>query len=72
MDAQPAFRYKAVARDEDGWEVVEVFTSGVEYRAGDELPLSSARWRVDRVSLAGVEHRSEGTVTVRTLYCHLA
>jgi hypothetical protein len=62
----PAFRYRAVANDGRN---TEVFTSNVEYLAGDELPLRSARWTVERVEQEGFDHDRGVTVTVRTLYC---
>jgi hypothetical protein len=47
----------------------ETFTSNVEYLAGDELPLSSARWQVDRVAEAGTGYSEEGRTLMRYLYC---
>ncbi len=60
-----AFLYTAIAEGRPP----ETFTSNVEYLAGDELPLRSARWTVERVEQEGIEHEHGETVTVRTLYC---
>jgi hypothetical protein len=38
-----AFQYTAIALLADGQPIAETFASDVEYLAGDELPLSSAR-----------------------------
>ena len=69
MTQTPAFRYRAVANDGRNREI---FTSNVEYLAGDELPLPSARWQVVRVEQEGFDHEGGATVTVRTLYCTIA
>ena len=69
MTETPAYRYRAVAND---GAKTELFTSNVEYLAGDELPLRTARWSVERVEQEGIEHVDGVTVTVRTLYCTLA
>lgn len=72
MSAQPTYVYRAVATDAAGRSVVETFDSNVEYLAGDELPLSSARWRVD--SVGGeilVKGSNRVTRVVRELHCQL-
>src|SRR6185295_755507 len=62
--AEPlAFRYRAVA---DDGRRTEIFVSNVEYLAGDELPLRSARWTVERVEQEGIEHDDGREQTVRT------
>ena len=66
MAQTPAFRYRAVTGD---GRHTEIFTSNVEYVAGDKLPLRSARWTVERVEQEGLDHEGGATVTVRTLYC---
>jgi hypothetical protein len=66
VSGAPAYRYRAVV--EDGRRA-EIFTSDVEYVAGDEIPLRGGRWTVERVEQDGIEHEDGGDVTVRTLYC---
>jgi hypothetical protein len=66
MVEPPAFRYRALSGD---GRRSEIFASNVEYLAGDELPLRSARWTVERVEQEGIEHHDGHDVTVRTLYC---
>jgi hypothetical protein len=51
--------------------VVECLTSNVEYMAGDELPLRSARWRVRMVMQEGIERIDGQEQTVRDLDCVL-
>jgi hypothetical protein len=63
-----AFRYLAVATNGGA---AEEFTSSVEYLAGDELPLRSARWTVERVQEEGIERDGRDVFTVRTLYCEI-
>jgi hypothetical protein len=64
-----AFRYRVVAND---CVYTEELLSNVEYVPGDELPLRSARWEVERVVAGGVESEGGGgTVTLRTLYCDI-
>ena len=70
MTDTPAFRYRAIADDADAG-VEEIFTSDVEYFAGDELTLRGARWTIERVEQEGIEHEDGESVTVRTLYCEL-
>ena len=41
--------YRAFAVSEGGHPIVEDFESNVEYLVGDELPLDSARWRVEAI-----------------------
>jgi hypothetical protein len=67
----PAYRYRAVAVDADGEEVVQVFESNVEYMAGDELPLRSARWHVESVEQEGISHVGGDDQRVRVLFCAL-
>jgi hypothetical protein len=62
----PAFRYRAIAND---GRTEEIFTSNVEYFAGDELTLGGASWTVERVEQEGIEHEDGDAITVRTLYC---
>ena len=69
MTEAPAFRYRAVA---DQGRRTEIFTSNVEYVAGDELPLRSARWTVERVEQEGFDHVEGETVTVRILHCAIS
>jgi hypothetical protein len=70
-DELPAYRYRAVATDSAGNEVVEMFQSNVEYLAGDELPLSSGRWHVETVVQEGIEHVAGEDQRVRELLCVL-
>ena len=70
-DELPAYRYRAVATDSAGDEVVEIFESNVEYLAGDELPLSSARWHVESVVQEGIAHVGREDQRVRELRCVL-
>ena len=70
-DELPAYRYRAVATDGAGNEVVEIFESNVEYVAGDELPLSSALWHVERVVQEGIAHVEREDQRVRELRCVL-
>ena len=67
-----AFRYRATAVDTAGRNITEVFTSNVEYLPGDELPLSSARWRVRTVSDEGISVHGGRAQIVRHLRCMLA
>jgi hypothetical protein len=67
----PAFRYRAVATDSEGKEIIEIFESNVEYLAGDELPLRSARWRVESVDQEGIAHIDGEDQRVRELSCVL-
>jgi hypothetical protein len=60
-----AFLYTAIAQGRPP----ETFTSNVEYLVGDELPLPSARWTVERVEETGVEYSQGGVATVRLLHC---
>jgi hypothetical protein len=69
MTETPVFRYRAVA---NGGRNTEIFSSNVEYVAGDELPWRSARWTVERVEQEGFDHIEGASVTVRTLYCAVA
>jgi hypothetical protein len=63
--AATTYSYTAVAPG----RAQESFTSDVEYLAGDELPLSIARFTVERVEEAGVEY-SEGQASIaRVLHC---
>jgi len=66
----PAYRYRATARDASGREIIEVFTSDVEYVAGDELPLDS-RWHVRVVVQERIAHIDGQDQTVRELDCIL-
>jgi hypothetical protein len=70
-DELPAYRYRAVATDSDGNEVMEIFESNVEYLAGDELPLRSARWQVEAVEQEGIAHIDGEDQRVRELRCAL-
>ena len=70
-DETPAFRYRAIARDDTGHVVIEIFTSSVEYMAGDELPLSSRRWHVRTVRQEGIAHIHGEDQAVRELDCVL-
>jgi len=70
-DELPAYRYRAVALDRAGNEVVEIFESNVEYLAGDELPLRSARWQVESVEQEGIAHIDGEDQRVRELRCRL-
>jgi hypothetical protein len=47
----------------------ETFTSDVEYQVDDELPLSSARWQVERVELAGEALLEGVSYDSRRLHC---
>ena len=62
---RPTFLYTAVAAGRTS----ERFTSDVEYRVDDELPLSSARWHVERVELAGDALFGGVRYDWRRLYC---
>jgi hypothetical protein len=68
----PAYRYRAVATDAAGNEVAEIFESNVEYLPGDELPLRSARWRVDTAGPEMVVRHGADEQRLRELRCHLA
>jgi hypothetical protein len=68
-DEIPAYRYRAIATDTDGREVIEIFESNVEYLAGDELPLRSARWQVESVEQEGIAHIDGEDQRVRELRC---
>jgi hypothetical protein len=70
-DELPAYRYRAVATDSHGNEVIEIFESNVEYLAGDELPLRSARWHVEVVEQDGIAHIDGEDQRVRELRCVL-
>ena len=71
MPELPAFRYRATAKDDAGGDVIEIFTSNVEYIAGDELPLCSARWEVQTVEQEGIAHIDGEDQVVRELRCVL-
>src|SRR5690349_908907 len=70
-DELPAYRYRAVATDANGDEIVEIFESNVEYLTGDELPLRSARWEVQTVEQDGIAHIDGEDQRVRELRCTL-
>jgi hypothetical protein len=67
----PAFQYTAIALLTDGQPIAETFTSDVEYFAGDELPLSSARWHVESVEDGGTRPVHGDEKLVRILRCRL-
>jgi hypothetical protein len=68
-DELPSYRYRAVAMDNDGVEVVEVFESNVEVVAGDDLTFHGADWHVDSVEQEGIAHMAGDDQKVRVLYC---
>ena len=70
-DEAPAFHYQAIAQLPDGQAIAETFTSNVEYLAGDELPLNSARWHVESVEQERIDEIDGHEQSVRTLRCVL-
>jgi hypothetical protein len=67
----PAFYYDAIEELSDGQRIAETFTSNVEYLAGDELPLNSARWTVEYVDRRGTKKIDGHDVNARALRCTL-
>jgi hypothetical protein len=70
-DEIPSFHYRALAELPDGQPIAETFTSNVEYLAGDELPLGSARWHVESVEQERIDEVNGHKQSVRTLRCVL-
>lgn len=65
MARASSFLYMALANGREP----ETFTSDVEYQVDDELPLSSARWQVERVELAGEALLEGVSYDSRRLHC---